>query len=143
MEWTSNTQMAESSIERRSRSSPQVVWETGCTPELPLVIRDSPGNFTADPQCVAELYAHEKKREWGGEDAIGLVKEMNIIRALREKHIAAARVWPATSLYGLKMFAQLVSLSRPIRLSVSTSTRSQTSQSSPTMPWNFLGEIIR
>ena len=26
-------------------------------PELPLVISDSPGNFTADPQCVAEHYA--------------------------------------------------------------------------------------
>ena len=27
--------------------------------KLPLVIRNSQGNFTADPQCVAELYAHE------------------------------------------------------------------------------------
>ena len=33
-------------------------------PELPLVIRCSQGNFTADPQSVAELYAHEWKREW-------------------------------------------------------------------------------
>ena len=32
--------------------------------ELPLVIRDSEGNFRAQPQCVAELYAHEWKRDW-------------------------------------------------------------------------------
>ena len=62
-------------------------------PKLPLVIRDSQGNFTADPQCVAELYAHEWKREWGGEDAMGFVKEINSIRALLEKHVAEARVW--------------------------------------------------
>ena len=35
------------------------------------------------------------------------------------------------------MFARLVSLSRPKRLSVSTSTRSQTSHSSLTTPWNL------
>ena len=64
--------------------------------ELPLVIRDSQGNFTADPQCAAELYAHEWKREWGGEDAIGFVKEINSIRALREKHVAEARVWASS-----------------------------------------------
>ena len=37
-------------------------------PDLPLVIRDSQGVFTADPQCVAEHYAREWKREWGCED---------------------------------------------------------------------------
>ena len=62
-------------------------------PELPLVFRDSQGNFTADPQCVTELYAHEWKREWGSEDAIGFVKEINSLRALREKHVAEARMW--------------------------------------------------
>ena len=62
-------------------------------PGLPLVVRESQGNFTADPQCVAEMCAHEWKREWSGEDAIGFVKEMNSIRALREKHVAEARVW--------------------------------------------------
>ena len=48
------TQMAESSIERRSRSSPHR-WcgKEDAFTELPLVIRDSQGNFTADPQCVA------------------------------------------------------------------------------------------
>ena len=45
--------MAEPSIEWRNRPSPQ-----GCAlSELLLVIRDSQGNFTADPQCVAEEYA--------------------------------------------------------------------------------------
>ena len=62
-------------------------------PELPLVIRDRQGNFTADPQCVAELHAQEWKREWGNEDAIGFSKEKYSIRALREKHVAEARVW--------------------------------------------------
>ena len=35
-------------------------------PDLPLAIRDRQGNFTADPQCFAELYAQESN-----EDAIG------------------------------------------------------------------------
>ena len=51
-------------------------------PELQLVIRDSQGNFIADPQCVAELYAHEWKREWSG---IVFVKEIDSVRALPEK----------------------------------------------------------
>ena len=61
--------------------------------ELPLVVRDSQGNFTADPQWVADLYAQEWKREWGNEDAIGFGKEIYSIRVLREKHVAEARVW--------------------------------------------------
>ena len=61
--------------------------------ELPLVIRNSQGNFTADPQCVAERYAHEWKRERGGEDATGFNKETSSIRALREKHVEEARDW--------------------------------------------------
>ena len=100
-----------------------------------MIIRDSQGNFTADPQCVAELYAHEWKREWGSEDAIGFVKEMNSIRALREKHVAEARVW-ASSL-GLRADGiRKACLSFPPKQrSVSTSTLSQTSKASPTMPW--------
>ena len=53
--------------------------------ELPLVIRDSQGNFTADPQCVTEPLKDE--------DDIGSVKDINRKRALREKHVAEARVW--------------------------------------------------
>ena len=52
-------------------------------PELPLIFMDSQGNFRADPQCVVVLYAHEWKREWSGEDAIGFNKEISSIRALR------------------------------------------------------------
>ena len=59
-------------------------------PELPLVIRDRQGHCTADPQCVAELYAQEWKPEWGNEDAIGFSKEIDSIRALRGKHVARA-----------------------------------------------------
>ena len=33
------------------------------TDDLPLVISDSQGVFTADPQCVAGHYAQEWKRE--------------------------------------------------------------------------------
>ena len=62
-------------------------------PELPLVIRDRQGNFTADPQCVAELYAQEWKRERRNEDAVGFSKEIDSFRALRGKHVAEARVW--------------------------------------------------
>ena len=51
------------------------------------------GNFTAYPQCVVELCAYEWKREWGGEDAIGFVMEINSMRALREKHVEEARDW--------------------------------------------------
>ena len=83
----------------------------------------------------AELYAHEWQREWCGEDAIGFVKETVFV--LRGKNMSQKLVCgPATSIYGLRMFAKLVSLSRPKRPSVSTSTRSQT-HSSWTMPWNL------
>ena len=111
--------------------------------ELPLVIRDSQGNFTADPQCAAERYAHEFKREWSGEDAIGFVREIDSFRALRENMSQKLGCGPATSIYDLRMFARLVSLSSSKRLSVSTSTRSQASHSSPDNPLESLGEIVR
>ena len=84
--------MAESSIERRSRSSPQV---------------------------------------------IGFVKEINSIRALRENMSQKLVCGPATSIYEQRLFARLVSLSRPKPRLVLTSTRSQTSYSSLTMSWNL------
>ena len=58
-------------------------------PDLPLVIRDKQGHFTADPQSVAEHYAKEWKREWNVEDTIGFNKEISI-RDLRDKHVAEA-----------------------------------------------------
>ena len=46
-------------------------------PDLPLIIRDNQGHFTADPQSVAEHCAKEWKREWRDEDTIGFDKETN------------------------------------------------------------------
>ena len=43
-------------------------------PDLPLVVRDNQGHFTADPQSVAEHYGKEWKREWRDEDTIGFDK---------------------------------------------------------------------
>ena len=54
------------------------------------MIRDSQGVFTADPQCVAEHYAQEWKREWSCEDTIGFNMEIRCIRALREAHVEEA-----------------------------------------------------
>ena len=68
-------------------------WKEDALPEPPLVVRDSQGIFTADPQCEAELYAHEWKREWGGEDAIGIVKENEQFSCSTGKHVAEPREW--------------------------------------------------
>ena len=62
-------------------------------PDLPLVIRDNQGYFTADTQIVAEHYAKEWKREWRDEDTIGFNKETSSIRDLRDKHVAEAHEW--------------------------------------------------
>ena len=62
-------------------------------PDLPLVIRDNQGHFTADPQSVAEHYAKEWKREWRNEDKHGFDKETSSIRDLRFKHVAEAHEW--------------------------------------------------
>ena len=98
--------------------------------ELPLGIRDSQGNFTADPQGVAELYALEWKREWSGEDAIGFVKETNSKRALGEKHVAEARVWASN----LDLRAENV---RKACLSFPSRTAVGLPHSCPTMPWTL------
>ena len=111
--------------------------------ELPLVIRDSQGNFTADPQCVAELYAQEWKREWGSEDAIGFIKEIDSIRALREKHVAEARVW-AISL-GLRADdIRKACLSFPSKTATGLDHHAFTDIASlPDNALDSLGEIIR
>ena len=62
-------------------------------PDLPLIICDNQGHFTADPQSVAEFYAKEWKREWSDEDTIGLDKETSSIRDLRVKHVAETHEW--------------------------------------------------
>ena len=65
----------------------------GGAPDLPLIIRDNQGHFTADPQSVAEHYAKEWKREWSDEDKNGFDKESSSIRDLRFKHVAEAHEW--------------------------------------------------
>ena len=82
---TCNTQMAKPSAERRCKPSPQT--------DLPLVIRDNQGHFTADPQSVAEHYAKAWKREWRDEDTISFDKETSSIRDLRDKHVADTHEW--------------------------------------------------
>ena len=59
-------------------------------PDLPLVIRNSQGEFTADPQVVAERGATEWRREWDRENTIGFAKELQSIRQLREAHVRDA-----------------------------------------------------
>ena len=83
-------------------------------PELPLVIRDRQGNFAADTECVAELYAQGWKREWVNEDAVGFSKEIDSIRALRGKHVAEAREWASSLGLRAVVFRQAC-LSSPVQ----------------------------
>ena len=63
------------------------------TDDLPLVIRDSQGVFTADPQCVAEHYAQEWKRDWDFVDICTFKQELRSPRALREAHVGESGEW--------------------------------------------------
>ena len=72
-----------------------------------------------------------------------VITDTNSFHALRDNMSQELVCGPAISIHGLRMFAKLVSLSRPKRPSVSTSTRSQTSHSSPDNALESLGEIIR
>ena len=76
-------------------AGPAHIWcgKEDALPDLPLVIRDNQGHFTADPQSVAEHYANEWKREWRDEDTIGFDTETSSIRDLRDKHVAEAHEW--------------------------------------------------
>ena len=91
----------------------------------------------------AELYAQEWKREWGSEDAIGFVKEINSIRALRGKHVAEARVW-ASSL-GLRADdIRKACLSFPSKTAIGLDQHVFTDIASlPDNALDSLGEIIR
>ena len=62
-------------------------------PDLPLIIRDNQGHFTADPQSLVDHHAKEWKRKWRDEDTIGFDKEINSIRDLRVTHVAEAHEW--------------------------------------------------
>ena len=112
-------------------------------PEIPLVIRDRQGNFTADPQCVVELHAQEWKREWGNEDAIGFSKEKYSIRALREKHVVEARVW-ANSLGLRAVDIRKACLSFPSKTAIGLDQHAFTDIANlPDNALDSLGEIIR
>ena len=89
MQQTCNAQMAVPSIEK-------VVMQVHTTGGGRKRTHFLSSNFTADPQCVAELYAQEWKREWRNEDAIGFNTEIVSVRAVREKHVAGARVWASS-----------------------------------------------
>ena len=94
-------------------------------------------------QCVAEFYAHEWKRERGGEDTIGFNEEISSIRALREKHVEEAREWASN----LDLRAENV---RKVRLSFPSKTAIGLDQhafkdiaSLPHSALDSLGEIVR
>ena len=89
-----NAQMAVPSTERRN--SPSSRWSSETVKETSHQTRNVQRSCTLTSGNVSG----------GSEDAIGFVKEINSIRALREKHVAEAR---AVSVYELMIFASLVS----------------------------------
>ena len=76
-------------------AAPALRWcgKEDALPDLPLIIRDNQGHFTADPQSVAEHYAKEWKREWRDVDKKFFDNETSSIRDLRVKHVAEAHEW--------------------------------------------------
>ena len=96
-----------------------------------VIVRDSQGNFTADPQCAAEHCAHEWKREWGSEDTIGL-KETRSNRAPREMRVELARELACNR----DVRAEIVRKAC-LTFPASTNTHSKTSLSSLTVFWTL------
>ena len=112
-------------------------------PDLPLVISDSQGVFTADPQCVAELYAQEWERERGCDDACSFEQEIRSNRALREAHVGDAGEWA----YELDLSAENIRkacLSFPSKTSIGLDQHSfqDIAHLSDNAP-NSLGDIVR
>ena len=95
------------------------------------IVRDSQGNFTADPQCAAEHCSQEWKREWCSEDTIGF-KETRCIRAPREMHVELARQWACNP----DLQAENVRKAC-LTFPASTSTHSKTSLFSLTILWTL------
>ena len=60
-------------------------------PDLPLGIRNSQGEITAEPQVAAENCATERKREWDREHTVGFATELQSIRESR--HVTDAGDW--------------------------------------------------
>ena len=103
-------------------------------PDMPLVIRDNQGHFTADPQSVAEHCAKEWKREWSDEDKIGFDKETSSIRDLRFKHVSEAHEW-AGNLDLSATSIRKACLSFPSKTAIGLDTHSKTLPYSLTMLW--------
>ena len=99
--------------------------------ELPLVVRDNDGHFTADPQCVAE-HDERMETEWCDGDTIGFNKEIHSVRGLREitslEPVSGQESW---ILRATSVRKACLSLSLLKQQSGSTSTHSKTSLSSP------------
>ena len=92
---------------------------------------------------MAELCAHEWKRERDGDDAIGFVKEINSIRALRENHVAEARVWASNLDLRAENFRKAC-LSFPSTTAIGLDQHAFTDIALlPDNPLESLGEIIR
>ena len=78
--------------------------------------------FTADPQCVAELYAQEWEREWGCDDVCSFEQELRSNCALREAHVGDAGEWA----YELDLSAENIRkacLSSPSKTSIGLDQR--------------------
>ena len=112
-----------------------MVRKRRCTPRF-LVIRDSQGVFTADPQCVAKHCAQEWKREWGCDEACSFKQELQSIRALRETHVGEAGEWAPRG------HARRASPFHLKRRSVSTNTLSVTLPVSRTTLWSRWGKLF-
>ena len=109
-------------------------------PDLPLVIRDRQGVFTADPQCVAEHYTQEWKREWRCEDTFFFHQELQSIRALRETHFEDAGEW-ANGLDLSAVNIRTVCLSFPSQTAIGLDQHSRTLpdfRTSPCSRWEKL-----
>ena len=90
MQQTCHAQMAESSIDRRSRSSPQVVWERGCTPRATAGYQRQSRKLHGRLAMCGGIVCPQLKNASG---AAKTPSVSNSIRALREKRVAEARVW--------------------------------------------------
>ena len=74
----------------------RVCGKEDALPELPLVIRDRQGDFTADRSVFRNCTLKNGNVSGRNEDAIGFSKEIDRRRSLREKHVAEARVWASS-----------------------------------------------
>ena len=77
MQQTCHAQMTESSIDRRSSSSPQVVWERGCTPRAAAGYQRQPRKLRQTRNVWRNCMPTSGNVSGAVEDAIGFVKEIS------------------------------------------------------------------